>query len=256
MQKNTINKMLKTIAILLLGFITVSFAATVVCAEKSAQLEQAGQKEAHNTVQVSKNEIQHEGEGREVPNPNNKEGLWGKASFYISTVSTVILAILTGIYVFLTFRILSEMRTAKDPAIEIDFEVKVNTLHETFVWVKNAGLSPAKNINIDVDDKLPLSHLYELKDTSLSEANFIKNSIPYLAPGRSKKYVVGNLKLNRERWGASDYIVNFDVTFENMNSKIQNVKMSIDVLQCIDPVVFRGQETLGAGYEVRLGQEP
>jgi len=122
--------------------------------------------------------------------------------------------------------------------------------------VKNAGLSPAKNIRIDVQDNLPLSHLYELKDTNLSEVNFIKNSIPYLAPGRSKKYVVGNLKLNPNIWKATNYIVNFSVTFENMKSKKHNVKISVDVLQCIDPVVFRGQECLGPGYQVGLDKEP
>ena len=246
----------KTSAILLLGFITVFVTATVVCAEKSAQPEQVEQKEANNTVQVSKNEIQHEGENREVPSPDSKDGFWERASFFTSMVSTVLLAILTGIYVFLTFRILSEMKAAKEPAIEIDFEVKVNTLHETFVWVKNAGLSPAKNIHIDVDDNLPLSHLYELKDTTLSETNFIKNGIPYLAPGRSKTYAVGNLKLNRDIWKADNYIVNFNVNFENMKSKKQNVKMTVDVLQCIDPVVFRGQETIGAEYQVRPEKKP
>ena len=95
-----------------------------------------------------------------------------------------------------------------------------------------------------------------MKDTTLSEANFIKNDIPYLAPGRSKKYVVGNLKLNRKIWKPADYIVKFSVNFENMKSRGHNVKMSIDVLQCIDPVVFRGQESLGAEYEVRLDKEP
>ena len=256
MQKNTIDKMLKTSAILLIAFVTVFFATIVVCAEKAAKPEEVGKEEVHNTVQVNKNEIQYESDSREVPNPDSKNGFWGKASFSISTVSTVILAILTGIYVFLTFRILSEMRASKEPAIEIDFEVKVNTLHETFVWVKNAGLSPAKNIHIDVDDNLPLSHLYELKDTTLSETNFIKNGIPYLAPGRSKTYAVGNLKLNRDIWKAENYIVNFSINFENMKSKKQNVKMSVDVLQCIDPVVFRGQETLGAEYQVRPEKKP
>ncbi len=248
--------MLRNNAILLIVFLTLFFAATVVCAEKSAQPEQVEQKEPNNTVQVSKSEIQHEDEIREVPNPVSKDGFWEKASFFISTVSTIILAILTGIYVFLTFRILSEMRAAKEPAIEIDFEVKVNTLHETFVWVKNAGLSPAKNIHIDVDDNLPLSHIYELKDTTLSETNFIKNGIPYLAPGRSKTYAVGNLKLNRDIWKSDNYIVNFSINFENMKSKKQNIKMSVDVLQCIDPVVFRGQETIGAEYQVRPEKKP
>ena len=256
MQKNRIDKMFKTSAIFLIGFVAVFFATMAVCAEKSAQPEEVEQKEVHNTVQVNKNEIQHEGERREVPNPDSKDGFWEKASFFTSTVSTVILAILTGIYVFLTFRILREMRASKEPAIEIDFEVKVNTLHETFVWVKNAGLSPAKNIHIDVDDNLPLSHLYELKDTTLSETNFIKNGIPYLAPGRSKTYAVGNLKLNRDIWKAENYIVNFSINFENMKSRRQNVKMSVDVLQCIDQVVFRGQETLGAEYQVRPEKKP
>ena len=40
-----------------MGYITVFFVATVVCAEKSAQPEQAEQKEAHNAVQVSKSEM-------------------------------------------------------------------------------------------------------------------------------------------------------------------------------------------------------
>ena len=195
-------------------------------------------------------------ENQDVTIPQNNDDSWNINFSFINTFSTAILALLTFIYVLLTYRILREMRESKEPAIEIDFEVKVTPLHEVFVWVKNAGLSPAKNIWIDVEDNLPLSHLYELKDTTLSEANFIKNSIPYLAPGRSKRYVIGNLKVNRDSWKADNYIVNFSVTFENMKSKRHNIKISVDVLQCIDPVVFRGQESLGPGYEVRLDKEP
>lgn len=204
------------------------------------------------------NEIQNENKKRnqDTVYPRNSDDSWIRLSSFINTFSTAILAFLTFIYVLLTYRILREMKETKQPAIEIDFDVKTSTLHEVFVWVKNAGLSPAKNIRIDVEDTLPLMHLYELKDTTLSDANFIKSSIPYLAPGRSKKYVVGNLKLNREIWKANDYIVKFTVHYENMKSRKHNVNLSVDVLQCIDPVVFRGQESLGPGYEVRLDKQP
>ena len=58
-----------------------------------------------------------------------------------------------------------------------------------------------------------------VRDTILSETNFIKNGIPYLAPGRSKTHAVGNLKLNRDIWKSDNYTVKFSVKFENMKSK-------------------------------------
>lgn len=126
------------------------------------------------------------------------------------------------------------------------------------MWVKNAGQSPAKNIQISVDEKLPLTHIYELKEVRLKDSSIIKNGIPYLAPGRSKKHVVGNLRLNPEIWKADDYLVNFEVNFENMKAKKQTVSLTVDVLQCIDPIVFRGEEcaTPGAAYQVKMDKEP
>ena len=79
-----------------------------------------------------------------------------------------------------------------------------------------------------------------------------------MAPGRSKKHVVGNLRLNREIWKADDYLVKFTVTFENMKAKRQTVSMTVDVLQCIDPIVFRGEECASpdAAYQVKMNTEP
>ena len=191
----------------------------------------------------------------DISQSNNS--IWIKIFSFINTYSTAILSLLTLIYVVLTYRILREMREARQPAIEIDCEVKLTALHEVFFWVKNAGLSPAKNIKISVEDNLPLMHLYELRDTKLSDASFIKNTIPYLAPGRSKKFVVGNLKLNREIWKAENYVIFFKVNYENVRSKRKNVTISVDVLQCIDPIVFRGEECVTpAGYQVKMDKQP
>jgi len=187
-----------------------------------------------------------------------KGNYWDRISSFVNTFSTAILALLTCIYVILTYRILKEMREAREPAIEIDFEVSGNIHKEVFMWIKNAGQSPAKNIQISVDEKLPLTHIYELKEVSLKDSSIIKNGIPYLAPGRSKKHVVGNLRLNREVWKAEDYLVNFKVNFENMKAKKQTVSLAVDVLQCIDPIVFRGEEcaTPGAAHQVKMYKEP
>ena len=249
----------KKISIVTLALCAFMLVTLVVCAQDNTPPDKNTLKNEIKTTSNSANknkETKKETTTHEDTSLKSSYNHWDTISSFINTFSTAILALLTLVYVILTFRILSEMRAAKEPAIEIDFEVKVNTLHETFVWVKNAGLSPAKNIQIDVDDKLPLFHLYELKNTTLSETNFIKNGIPYLAPGRSKTYAVGNLKLNRDRWKSDSYIVKFSVDFENMKSKKHNLKMTVNVLQCIDPVVFRGQETMGAEYQVRPEKKP
>ena len=207
---------------------------------------------------INQPSIKRELVGPDISVSKRNENYWDRISSFVNTFSTAILALLTCIYVILTYHILKEMREAREPAIEIDFEVSGNIHKEVFMWIKNAGQSPAKNIQIGVDEKLPLTHVYELKEVSLKEASIFKNSIPYLAPGRSKKHVVGNLRLNREIWKAEDYIVNFTVNFENMKAKKQTVSLAVDVLQCIDPMVFRGEECAspGAAYQVKMNKEP
>jgi len=163
---------------------------------------------------IKQSSIKKDETNPDIITSKRKADYWDRITSFVNTFSTAILALLTCIYVILTYRILKEMREAREPAIEIDFEVSGNIHKEVFMWIKNAGQSPAKNIQISVDEKLPLTHIYELREVRLKDSSIIKNGIPYLAAGRSKKHVVGNLGLNSEIWKADNYLVNFKINFE------------------------------------------
>lgn len=172
----------------------------------------------------------------------------------VTAFATLGLAFLTAVYVVFTNRMLKEMQKARDPVIDIDFEVKSSGLHEVFIWVLNPGQSPATNIRFKVEENLPLGDLYELKETRLKDEILFKSGISYLAPGRKRRYVVGNLRLNPDVWGRERYIVRLSISCENHRSETLHFTPTIDVLQCIEPVVYRGEEcaTPGARYQVKM----
>ena len=170
------------------------YCANIALSNVAETKEQGSDSTQATQAQTSKTEIKestpqkHPKKDEVTPPTNEKDNTqkeeddsWYKISTLVNSVATVILAILTGVYVFFTHRMLKETQESNDPAIDIDFEVINESIHkEVFLWVKNAGNSPAKNIMLDVEETLPLSHIYELKEAHLKDASLLQSGIPYL----------------------------------------------------------------------------
>jgi hypothetical protein len=106
----------------------------------------------------------------------------------VSAATTIVLACLTGWYVRLTGRMVSEMRAARQPIVFLDLEIRDNV--NVILIIGNSGDAPARHIRFDVDDGIPWSHKPWFAPAELPA---LRDGIPYLAPGRTLRFGLGPL---------------------------------------------------------------
>ncbi len=94
----------------------------------------------------------------------------------IIAVATVVLVIITGIYVYLTGRML---KTADNPQIVVSLCSNENNLGLVMLCIENIGTGIARNISFETNWSLK----YDGKK-SLGEFGFLKNGISHLRPGQ------------------------------------------------------------------------
>jgi hypothetical protein len=107
------------------------------------------------------------------------------SSEFITAWTTFALALFTAIYVWLTYHILREMRSAREPAVFIDIELR-NEI-EIMLVVGNTGVRPARNITFTINHDLK----WLTEGSNLSELPAFREGIPYLAPGRILRFLAG-----------------------------------------------------------------
>ena len=106
-------------------------------------------------------------------------------SLLLTTIATVVLAILTAKYVRLTHLMLEEAKSQKEPNVWVDLEFLPH--YDIKLLIGNSGSTPAKDITFQVYDNIPWR-----KDSGvLQDLSPIKNGISYLAPFRTLKYDAG-----------------------------------------------------------------
>jgi hypothetical protein len=103
--------------------------------------------------------------------------------------ATIVLAVLTGIYVCHTGRMLQEMKLAREPNVYFDIELPDNDLRAS---ISNHGYLAAANITFTFEESLPWGQ----KRDKLADHDVFKNGISYLSPGRVLKYRLGRLNWN------------------------------------------------------------
>ena len=99
---------------------------------------------------------------------------WTSVSAFITAVSTLVLAGITGGYVWLTWKILSNSQKA-DIQIYTRLQGKL-----PYICVKNIGMGIARNLRFSSSYKLPDGH-------SLMETYFFKNGLGCLLPQQVKE---------------------------------------------------------------------
>ena len=113
--------------------------------------------------------------------------------------ATVVLAILTRKYVYLTRSLMEETKRSREPLVAVDFEIPSHG--RLSLIIANYGQSPAKNIQITVlKDVDCTQNQPSAPYTSLATLDPVKNGISYLTPGRKLKYtgIMGLEILDRE----------------------------------------------------------
>ena len=119
---------------------------------------------------------------------NNNSGAMASISGIITTAATIVLAVLTGIYVRLTRQILKSMNI---PEIHVGIrwekvEEKTNT-YSVRIYVRNVGRSIAYNVKFSGD-----ASFCPFGKRIFENADLLKDGILSLEPGHEKSSPVGS----------------------------------------------------------------
>jgi len=148
-------------------------------------------------------------------------------SVIITCVATSLLAILTAVYVILTYQTVRATKNIREPVINIDFELPTGSLK---LNVENTGLTAAKNIKFHIKNDISWLHISNEK-YGLKNVPIIQKGISYLKPGRSLKFYTGNL--SEDKNNPDGDILDLVIEYENLNGN----KLSNNIL--IDMSVYR-----------------
>lgn len=140
----------------------------------------------------------------------------------IVTIATIVLAVLTGIYVKLTSAMVAEMKSTRNPSVFVDLEFPDRG--DTVLSVGNSGQAPAKNIKFDLKENIPWVGKFR-------NMNILEKGVSYLPPGRILKFNIGTVDWKKlEETGGT---LEVDITFESETGKTFNRETFFDLSQYI-----------------------
>jgi len=105
----------------------------------------------------------------------------------VVAAANVVLVLLTSVYVYLTRRMVREMKSSREPSVFVDLEFPEE---EARIAILNSGQSPAIDVRFKVEEDIPWRQLGS-HPVGLNTLNVIKKGISYLPAGRSLKFMAG-----------------------------------------------------------------
>jgi hypothetical protein len=142
--------------------------------------------------------------------------------------AAIALLLATGLYVWLTGRIVRESRNSREPFVTIDFEI---TGRSTFcLVVENRGLRPATNVRIDVEQDVESIILFQDRK-GLANLEVAKNGISYLAPARKLKYYLVLPAFVQKRDATSSLVLVARISYQNERGKRHENTVTYDFEQ-------------------------
>ena len=107
----------------------------------------------------------------------------------ITAIATVVLVVITGYYVYLTWRLLKASHTPEIAIFLHPHEVHIQCL---MLCIENVGMGPARGLRFQTDFSFKPDG-----ETPLEEISFLKNGITYLGSGKKIEHflvsVIGKL---------------------------------------------------------------
>jgi hypothetical protein len=145
----------------------------------------------------------------------------------LTLVFSGIVAISTGVYAILTWRLTSETRKMREAQTTPNVLVTVDPedFHDLYLVVRNVGLAPAYNIKFAISPDLVI-----IKDYRLSKVGFIKDGLSILAPGQEIKtflYSPSIVELKNQ----IDTVLNIEILYESIDKKQIRQNYQIDLSQ-------------------------
>jgi hypothetical protein len=126
----------------------------------------------------------------------------------VTAISTVVLTIVTFVYVLLTRSISKETeimrKTQTEPNISAIIQPDERYINWINLIIQNIGLGPAYNVKFELNPDFEDSDRHpNLDDESinykLSDVGFIKNGLPYFAPNQKFQFYLTNLADNYQK---------------------------------------------------------
>lgn len=109
-------------------------------------------------------------------------------SGFSTFISSLIVAIITGAYTFLSWRLLRESKMMRmlqnQPRVSITFEPEGPNINVIDLIVKNTGLGPAYDLQFSLASDIEI-----VEGMQLSEVGLIKKGAPYLAPNQEIRFL-------------------------------------------------------------------
>jgi len=133
----------------------------------------------------------------------------------VTAISTVVLTIVTFVYVLLTRSISKETeimrKTQTEPNISAIIQADERYINWINLIIQNIGLGPAYNVKFEVNPDFEYRDRHPNPDArsinyKLSDIGFIKNGLPYFAPNQKFQFYLTNL--------ADDYQEKLKKSFE------------------------------------------
>jgi hypothetical protein len=137
--------------------------------------------------------------------------------------ATIVLVVLTALYVRATQRMLLHYNESKDPYVFVDLELSDD--HRVCLVVSNIGLSVARHLRFEVLQDVELTGLGR-GELGFAALPVIRDGIEYLPPNRSLRFTAGHRlgPRNEDRWG----LLKLTVRFSNEQGRPFEREIAID----------------------------
>jgi hypothetical protein len=144
----------------------------------------------------------------------------------LTLVFSGIVAISTGVYAILTWRLTSETRKMREAQTTPNVLVTVEQERGTLILiVRNVGLAPAYNVVFRIYPDLEI-----VRGSYLSTVGFIKNGLSVLAPGQNIKTLL-LYKGSEEFKEQINTVLNIEIFYKGMDGKQNTQNYEIDLSQ-------------------------
>jgi len=147
-----------------------------------------------------------------------------------AVVSSAVVAIVTAVYVILTWKLVSETRKMREaqtePKVSIIIQPREEWVNFIDMVIQNIGLGPAYNIKFEVNPDFEYT-----KGEFLSNLGFIKNGLKYLAPNQKLQFFLTSMIENFEEKIRKPFEIK--VTYQNSIDKVYEDIYLIDFSQLI-----------------------
>ncbi|MDK2954978.1 MAG: hypothetical protein PWQ57_474 [Desulfovibrionales bacterium] len=157
-------------------------------------------------------------------------------SSWVTAGSTIVLAVLTFVYVRLTKKI---VESQTDPCVVVALEICEGSAGLFVINVKNIGFGIAYDIQFTFSEKLPkrafgISECVK-KEVEYFESGFLIDGIPALAPGESRKLYWGQYGCIKNILG--DKKIKITCNFKKNNVNMNPIVSILEISSYSDTIV-------------------